>query len=194
MNNSLDSVKIGSPEASDQQSGPVILLVDDDCVFAERLAKAFRDRGFHTEIQNSVDTAIDAIRSRHFDVVITDLRIGNRSGLEIVEEAHATAFETKTLVLTGYGNVQAAVAAVKLGASEFLCKPADADEILEVLGVPGGPLPHGSNTFKPADLVRLEHITTVFAETGNNVSATARILNMHRRTLQRLLARWRRRT
>jgi two-component system response regulator RegA len=190
MNHFLDAVKNDPPGRNNERS--IFLVVDDDCVFAERLAKAFRERGFHTEIQNSVDAAIDAIRSRNFDVVITDLRIGERSGLEIVEEVGATARDTKTLVLTGYGNVQAAVAAVKLGATEFLCKPADADEILEVLDVPGGPIAPGANTFKPADLVRLEHIETVFAETGNNVSATARILNMHRRTLQRLLARWRR--
>jgi two-component system response regulator RegA len=177
--------------AADSDARCLALLVDDDCVFARRLGKALQDRGFDTEIYNTVSDAIDALGLRRFDIVITDLRIGDRSGLDIVAEVRDISPETKTLVLTGYGNVQSAVTAVRLGATEFLSKPADADEILEVLGVANALKLSSGDAIKSAELVRWEHVTSVFAETGNNVSATARLLNMHRRTLQRMLSRGR---
>jgi two-component system, response regulator RegA len=166
-----------------------VLLVDDDFVFTQSLGKAFQDRGLSTEIFQTVEDAACALETGQFDIVITDLRIGGRSGLDIVKLVRKKSSDTKLLVLTSYGNVQAAVSAVKLGATEFLSKPADADEILEVLGVEVVPGRSAANVTKPAETVRWEHINNVFRETGENISATARLLNMHRRTLQRMLSR-----
>lgn len=171
--------------AADSNARRLVLLVDYDCALSERFGKALQDRGFDTEIYNTVNDAIDALGLRRFDIVITDLPIGDRSGLEIVAEVRDISPETRTLVLTGYGTVQSAVTAVKLGATDFLSKPAVADEILEVLGVENALKLSSGDAIKSAELIRWEHVTSVFAEIGNNVSVTARLLNMHRRTLQR---------
>ncbi len=167
----------------------VLLIVDDDITFARRLGMAFRERGLAVEISTTIEEAEVAIRLRQFDIVITDLRIGTGSGLELVELTSEISPITKLLVLTGYGDVRAVVSAVKRGATEFLSKPADADEILEVLGIKIEGDRSADQFIKSADLVRWEHINTVFDQTGRNISATARLLQMHRRTLQRLLAR-----
>ncbi len=125
--------------------------------------------------------------------MITDLRIGNDSGLDLVELIHEVSLDTRSKVLTGYGHVDTVVSAVKLGATEFLSKPADADEILEILGIAQQNGQSGAPCLESAQEVRWEHINRVFAETGNNISMTARLLGLHRRTLQRLLARGQRR-
>ena len=165
------------------------LLVDDDHVFAHRLGKALQDRGLNVEICTTIERAGAVINRGCLDILITDLRIGDDSGLELVKLCKEVSPNTKSLVLTGYGHVGAVVSAVKLGATEFLSKPADVDEILEVLGV----YPQLGETetpcLKSAERVRWEHINSVFAETGNNISMTARLLRLHRRTLQRLLSR-----
>lgn len=166
-----------------------ILIVDDDGVFAHRLARAFSDRGFEVEVCETVDRAIEIVGDRHPDIVITDLRIHDRSGLDVIEAVRALSSQTKTLVLTGYGNIHSAVVAVKLGATEFLSKPADADEILEVLGLLDKSHVRAATSLIPPDMARWEHILSVFEGTGRNMSESARLLNMHRRTLQRMLAR-----
>lgn len=179
------------PDVVDGASSDVkilkLLLVDDDDVFAHRLGKALEDRGLDVLISTTIQEAEAVIRARPLDILITDLRIGNESGLELVRLLTDVSPDAKSMVLTGYGHVQTVVSAVKLGATEFLSKPADVDEILEVLGVEKlkTEVPH----LKSAERVRWEHIDRIFAETGNNISMTARLLRLHRRTLQRLLSR-----
>ena len=168
-----------------------ILIVDDDCVFGQRLGKAFTERSFNVLVCGTAEEALAIISSCQLDIVITDLRIGQQNGLTIVEAVKAISADTKTLMLTGYGNVSTAVAAVKLGVTEFLSKPADADEILEVLGITDWAKSCAAYALKEPNMVRSEHILRVFTKTGNNVSESARLLNMHRRTLQRILARTR---
>jgi two-component system response regulator RegA len=167
------------------------LIVDDDKVFAQRLALALSDRGFRAATATCLDAAYAALSARDFDVLITDLRIGDESGLDLVTAMQREFPLSKILVLTGYGSVPAAVTAVKLGATEFLSKPADADEILEVLGFTRPTAERTDVPLTSPQLMRWEHINSVFEATGKNVSMTARQLNMHRRTLQRLLARGR---
>ncbi len=166
-----------------------LLIVDDDSVFGQRLGKVFADRGFDVEVCETVEAAVTAVGERHLDIVITDLRIGETSGLAVIEAVNMLSKDTKTLVLTGYGNIHSAVVAVKLGATEYLSKPADADEILEVLGFAVESESETTSALKAPDLVRWEHILSVFEATGRNMSESARLLNMHRRTLQRMLAR-----
>jgi two-component system response regulator RegA len=166
-----------------------ILIVDDDSVFGQRLGKAFTERGFNVLVCGTVEEALANISSCQLDIIITDLRIGQQNGLTIVEAVKAISGDTKTLMLSGYGNVSTAVAAVKLGVTEFLSKPADADEILEVLGITDWAKSCAAYALKEPNMVRSEHILRVFTKTGNNVSESARLLNMHRRTLQRILAR-----
>jgi two-component system response regulator RegA len=163
------------------------LIVDDDEIFARRLALALSTRGFQTETATSVKTAYAALATERFDVLVTDLRIADDSGLELVKAMQRKFPQSKILVLTGYGSVPVAVSAVKLGATEFLSKPADTDEILEVLGLLERN--EGDATFSSPDMMRWHHIVSVYESTGKNVSKTARQLNMHRRTLQRLLIR-----
>lgn len=163
--------------------------MDDDSTFANRLGKALQDRGLEVDICTTVKEAEAMIRLGRFDIMITDLRIGNDSGLDLVKIIKEVSPDTKSLVLTGYGHVDTVVSAVKLGATEFLSKPGDADEILEVLGVTQQDGQADAPCLKSAEQVRWEHINRVFAETGNNISMTARLLRLHRRTLQRLLSR-----
>lgn len=166
-----------------------VLIVEDDEIFGQRLGKAFSDRGFDVQICRTVDDAISIVSLVQHDVVITDLRLGARSGLEIVEAVKKISEDVKTLVLTGYGNVASAVTAIKLGATDVLSKPADADEIIEVLGLTNRSKFTREYTIKSPDLVQWEHILSVYEGTGGNVSESARLLNMHRRTLQRMLKR-----
>ncbi len=176
--------------SGDSDAAPLsLLIVDDDSVFGQRLGKAFSDRGFDVEVCETVDHALGLVGKRHLDIVITDLRIGEKSGLTVIEAVNTLSKNTKTLVLTGYGNIHSAVVAVKLGATEYLSKPADADEILEVLGFVDKSASEPNTALKPPDLVRWEHIVSIFEATGGNMSESARLLNMHRRTLQRMLAR-----
>ncbi len=164
-----------------------VMIIDEDDVFSARLGKAFRDRGFDVRAFGSVALACEALRIEHFDVVITDLRVGDDSGLVVVEAAKVLADEPLILVLTAYANVRAAVVAVKLGATDFLAKPADIDEILEVLGIHN--TSGSSDLFKNPGVLHWEHAAGVYEQTGRNMSEAARRLGMHRRTLQRLLAR-----
>jgi two-component system response regulator RegA len=164
-----------------------VMIVDEDDVFSARLGRAFRDRGFDVRAFSSVANACAGLRLQHFDVVITDLRVGDDNGLVVVEASKVLCHEPMILVLTAYANVQAAVLAVKLGATDFLAKPADIDEILEVLGIRNAS--GSSDLFKNPGVLHWEHAAGVYEQTGRNMSEAARRLGMHRRTLQRLLAR-----
>lgn len=179
-----------SPELKiDTAIGGSVLIVDDDKIFGQRLGKAFMVRGFDVRICETVEAAVMIIAKFHLDVVITDLRLGSRSGLAVVAAVKKASNDIKTLVLTGYGNISSAVIAVKLGATDVLSKPADVDEILEVLGLTNRSNSPPAYALKDPDLLQWEYILSVYEATGENVSKSARLLKMQRRTLQRMLAR-----
>ncbi len=165
-----------------------LLIVEDDGPFRNRLARAMESRGFRVETAGSVAEGIAAAGSRPPAFAVLDLRLGDGSGLEVVAALQAARADARIVVLTGYGNIATAVAAVKAGAVDYLAKPADADAIQAALLAPEGVLPPPPDQPMSADRVRWEHIQRVFELCDRNVSETARRLNMHRRTLQRILS------
>jgi len=163
-----------------------LLIVDDDAPFRERLAQAMARRGFTPITADSIANGIEAARTSPPAFAVVDLRLGDGNGLEVVAALRAARPEARVIVLTGYGNIASAVAAVKQGAVDYLPKPADADAIEAALLQQGGGLPPPERPMT-AERVRWEHIQRVFEQCGRNVSETARQLRMHRRTLQRTL-------
>lgn len=165
-----------------------LLLLDDDEPFLRRLAKAMEKRGFDIEMAGSVaaGTAIATARPPAYAVV--DLRLEDGNGLDVVEVLREKRPDCRVVVLTGYGAIATAVAAVKIGATDYLSKPADATDITNALLAKGDDLPPPPENPMSADRVRWEHIQRVYELCDRNVSETARRLNMHRRTLQRILA------
>lgn len=167
---------------------PSLLLVDDDELFLKRLAKAMEKRGFVVETASSVaeGKAISTARPPAYAVV--DLRLEDGSGLSVVETLRETRPDARIIVLTGYGAIATAVAAVKIGATDYLAKPADATDVMNALLTKDDEMPPPPENPMSADRVRWEHIQRVYELCDRNVSETARRLNMHRRTLQRILA------
>jgi two-component system response regulator RegA len=171
-------------EAADK----TLLIVDDDKPFLDRLARAMDARGFAVSACSSVAEGLQSIASAPPAFAVVDMRLGDGNGLDVISELKAKRPEARGIILTGYGNITTAVTAVKLGAFDYLAKPADADEIFHALmatqhdraAVPENPM--------SADRVRWEHIQRIYELCGRNVSETARRLGMHRRTLQRILA------
>ncbi len=165
-----------------------LLIVDDDEPFLRRLARAMEKRGFEVETADSVaaGTAIATARPPAYAVV--DLRLEDGNGLDVVERIHERRGDSKVVILTGYGAIATAVAAVKIGATDYLSKPADANDVMAALLAPDDELPPPPENPMSADRVRWEHIQRVYELCDRNVSETARRLNMHRRTLQRILA------
>ncbi len=167
-----------------------VLLVDDDPTFRGILARALSRRGFRVREADGLSAARQAAAEAPPDLAVVDLKLPDGSGLDVIGALHAASKSTRILVLTGYASIATAVEAVKLGASNYLAKPATADEILRALGQTASatevPIAEA-----PPTVARLEweYIQRVLAEHGGNVSATARALRMHRRTLQRKLAR-----
>jgi two-component system response regulator RegA len=165
-----------------------LLLVDDDKPFLTRLARAMEARGFDVRTAESVAEGVEQVRRSAPGYAVVDLRLGDGNGLDVIQALHHARPEARAVVLTGYGNIATAVTAVKLGAIDYLAKPADADAVYGALvadtdvrtALPENPM--------SADRVRWEHIQRVFELCNRNVSETARRLNMHRRTLQRILA------
>ena len=167
---------------------PALLLVDDDEVFVARLARAMERRGFRTRVATSVGGALAAVQANPPAYAVIDLRLEDGSGLDVVDALRARRADARIVVLTGYGAIATAVAAVKMGATDYLSKPADADEVTSALLAAGGALPPPPENPMSADRVRWEHIQRVYEQCDRNVSETARRLHMHRRTLQRILA------
>jgi len=165
-----------------------LLIVDDDTAFRTRLGRAMENRGFEVDLAAGWDDALKIAKIKAPDYAVVDMRLEEANGLDLVGELHALRSDMRVVVLTGYGNIASAVAAVKTGAVDYLAKPAEADTVAAALlqsEEESPPLPE-----KPmsADRVRWEHIQRVYEMCGRNVSETARRLNMHRRTLQRILA------
>ncbi|MWD29621.1 ActR/PrrA/RegA family redox response regulator transcription factor [Aquicoccus sp. SCR17] len=165
-----------------------LLLVDDDESFLKRLAKAMEKRGFEVEIAGSVAAGRAVATARPPAYAVVDLRLEDGNGLDVVEVLREKRPDSRIVVLTGYGAIATAVAAVKIGATDYLSKPADATDIVNALLATGDDLPPPPENPMSADRVRWEHIQRVYELCDRNVSETARRLNMHRRTLQRILA------
>jgi two-component system, response regulator RegA len=175
--------------ALDQIADKSLLVADDDTPFRLRLARALEVRGFQVTAVESVEGALLSIRRSPPAYAVVDLRLGQTgNGLEIVEMLHKVRPDSRVIMLTGYGNIATAVAAVKHGAVDYLSKPADADDIAHALLAQPNDKPSPPENPMSADRVRWEHIQRVYELCGQNVSETARRLNMHRRTLQRILA------
>jgi two-component system response regulator RegA len=164
------------------------LVVDDDATFAGVLARALDKRGFAIETALGYQDALAAIETRQHDYAVVDLKMPDGSGLALVERLKLRNPRIRIVVLTGYASVATAVEAIKLGATHYLPKPADADEIVAAFGRDQGDAdaPLSPQPFS-VDRLEWEHIQKVLSEYAGNVSATARALNMHRRTLQRKL-------
>jgi two-component system response regulator RegA len=165
-----------------------LLLVDDDKPFLTRLARAMETRGFVVRTAETVAEGIDQVRRGPPGYAVVDLRLADGNGLDVIEALHQSRPEARAVVLTGYGNIATAVTAVKLGAIDYLAKPADADAVYGALTGSGDARTALPENPMSADRVRWEHIQRVYELCNRNVSETARRLNMHRRTLQRILA------
>jgi two-component system response regulator RegA len=178
------------PAAIDPELGsdPSLLIVDDDGPFLRRLARAMETRGFLVETAESVAEGVAKSKAHPPKYAVVDLRLGDGNGLDVIEAIRQSREDTKVIVLTGYGNIATAVTAVKLGALDYLAKPADADDIYSALTQRPGERADVPENPMSADRVRWEHIQRVYEMCERNVSETARRLNMHRRTLQRILA------
>jgi len=165
-----------------------LLIVDDDKAFLARLARAMESRGYVVTPAETVSDGLAAISRRPPAFAVIDMRLADGNGLDVVSELKRVRPDARGVVLTGYGNIATAVTAVKMGAFDYLAKPADADEIDAALkAVPGAKREAPDNPMS-ADRVRWEHIQRVYELCERNVSETARRLSMHRRTLQRILA------
>ena len=164
-----------------------LLIVDDDNPFRERLARAMEKKGFIVTQAESVKKGISTVRLNKPAFAVIDLRLGDGNGLEVVKMIQSSNINSRIIMLTGYGNIPTAVAAIKEGAIDYLAKPADADHIEKALLVNSNTKPQPPENPMSADRVKWEHIHRVFELCNRNVSETARRLKMHRRTLQRIL-------
>jgi two-component system response regulator RegA len=174
-----------SPARTEQ---PSLLLVDDDETFCGVLGRALEKRGFAVTIAHSVEQALPLAQANPPEYAVVDMKMRGASGLVLIRALHELDPATRTVVLTGYASIATAVEAIKLGATQYLAKPANADEIVAAFGhVASDALPINA---QPPSVERLEweHIQRVLQENQGNISATARALNMHRRTLQRKLS------
>ena len=165
-----------------------LLIVDDDKPFLTRLTRAMASRGFQVEAAESVAEGLSAIEKSPPAYAVIDMRLADGNGLDVMSELKSKRPDARAIILTGYGNIVTAVTAVKLGAFDYLAKPADADEIHGTLMAQPGERADPPENPMSADRVRWEHIQRVYELCSRNVSETARRLNMHRRTLQRILA------
>ena len=165
-----------------------LLLVDDDETFCKVLSAALEKRGFCVCVAHSVEQAIPLARANPPEFAVIDLKMGGAPGLVLVKALHELDPNTRIVVLTGYASIATAVEAIKLGATQYLAKPANADEIVAAFGQTA--YSDAPIKAQPTQIENLEweHIQRVLHEHGDNISATARALNMHRRTLQRKLA------
>tara|TARA_B100000242_G_scaffold180413_1_gene129428 strand:+ start:26 stop:553 length:528 start_codon:yes stop_codon:yes gene_type:complete len=164
-----------------------LLIVDDDLPFRERLSRSMEKRGFDVVSSPSYAESLDLVNKSDFDYAVVDMRLEDGSGLELVKKIQTTSPNTRSLLLTGYGNIATAVAAIKSGAIDYLPKPAEIDQIYDALTNSKEILPPPPENPMTADRIRWEHIQRVFIQCNRNVSETARRLRMHRRTLQRIL-------
>ena len=164
-----------------------LIIVDDDAPFRERLTRSMEKKGFEVESYATYKDCLNRTYKEFFDYAVIDMRLEDGSGLELIKKLKEISPSTKSLLLTGYGNIATAVAAIKSGAIDYLPKPAEIDQIYNALTNSSEILPPPPENPMTADRIRWEHIQRVFILCKRNVSETARRLRMHRRTLQRIL-------
>ena len=165
-----------------------LLIVEDDYSFLQRLAKALEQRGFTVTTAESVSDGLLQVEKAAPAFAVVDMRLGDGNGLDVISALKRRRPDARGIILTGYGNIATAVNAVKLGAVDYLAKPVDADDVVAaLLALDNVKIDPPENPMS-ADRVRWEHIQRIYELCGRNVSETARRLNMHRRTLQRILA------
>ena len=165
-----------------------LLIVDDDNPFRQRLARAMEKKGFFVTQAEGVKAGLDSVKSKKPAFAVVDLRLNDGNGIEVVKEIQKNNSESRIIMLTGYGNIPTAVAAIKEGAIDYIAKPADADDVEKALLADPNKKPDPPENPMSADRVKWEHIHRVFELCNRNVSETARRLKMHRRTLQRILS------
>jgi len=177
------------PAAKDKINGErSLLIVEDDFSFLQRLAKALEQRGFSVTTAESVSEGLLQVEKAAPAYAVVDMRLGDGNGLDVISALKRRRPDARGIILTGYGNIATAVNAVKLGAVDYLAKPVDADDVVAaLLALDNARIEPPENPMS-ADRVRWEHIQRIYELCGRNVSETARRLNMHRRTLQRILA------
>lgn len=178
--------------ANQNDSKGNLVIIDDDIVLADRMGKAMERRGFEVRVINTVHDALEWLGDNAPDYALIDLRLADGSGLDIVSRINEILPNCRIVMMTAYGNIATAVAAVKAGAVDYLTKPADADAVEAALLAAGGgsALPPPPARPMSAERVRWEHIQRIFEQCERNVSETARKLGMHRRTLQRILSKY----
>jgi len=165
-----------------------LLIVEDDKSFLQRLARAMEGRGFAVSTAESVADGLTQLESASPAFAVVDMRLEDGNGLDVISALKRRRPDARAIILTGYGNIATAVNAVKLGAVDYLSKPVDADDVVAALLALDGRKAEPPENPMSADRVRWEHIQRIYELCGRNVSETARRLNMHRRTLQRILA------
>ena len=165
-----------------------LLIVDDDNPFKDRLARSMEKKGFKVTQAESVKFAIQKVKENKPAFAVIDLRLGDGNGLEVVNEIQKLKKESRIIMLTGYGNIPTAVAAIKAGAIDYLAKPANAEDVETALLADPSKKAYPPKDPMSADRIKWEHIHRIFELCNRNVSETARRLKMHRRTLQRILS------
>jgi two-component system, response regulator RegA len=178
----------GAPTGGGMTDQRDLLIIDDDAPFRDRLGRAMEKRGFVVTTAGSVAEATGLIRQTPPSYAVIDMRLEDGNGLDLVDLIHDLRPDARAIMLTGYGNLATAVSAVKRGAVDYLSKPADPGDVEKALLAPIDAQPAPPDNPMSADRVRWEHILRVYELCDRNVSETARRLNMHRRTLQRILA------
>ena len=172
---------------------PSILVVDDDEVYRTRLGRAFVERGYEVRTAHDFDSALALARDESPEFAVLDLKMPGKSGLELVQALREVDPATKMVVLTGYGSIATAIDAVRLGATYYLSKPADADDIVAAFARgEAPPLTPPETEYRAPSLARAEweHINRVLSDCGGNISEAARRLGIHRRSLQRKLQKY----
>ena len=189
MSNAMTSAgTIPSASAGQLPSERTLLIVEDDKSFLQRLARAMEGRGFVVSTAESVADGLLQVEKAAPAYAVVDMRLGDGNGLDVISAMKKRRPEARAIILTGYGNIATAVNAVKLGAVDYLAKPVDADDVAAALLAGDNKKIEPPENPMSADRVRWEHIQRIYELCNRNVSETARRLNMHRRTLQRILA------
>lgn len=193
MGNRLENGMTASVAGTNGQARPSILIVDDDEVFRTRLARAFAERGYEVRAAEGFDGALRLASEDSPELAVVDLKMVGRSGLEVVQGLLEVDPSTRAIVLTGYGSIATAIDAVRLGAVNYLQKPADVDDIIAAFArAEAPPLAPPSPDYRAPSLARAEweHINRVLGDCGGNISEAARRLGIHRRSLQRKLQKY----
>jgi len=184
----VQPVSTMSQDLSPTPPDNTLLIVDDDRAFLQRLARAMEARGFEVDAAASVEEGLGMLKRRPPAFAVVDMRLDDGNGIDVIATLKELRPDSRAVVLTGYGNIATAVTAVKIGAVDYLAKPADADDVYNALVASADDKAPPPENPMSADRVRWEHIQRVYELCNRNVSETARRLNMHRRTLQRILA------